>query len=176
MEKLNDEQRKLIEDNYSLISFFYKTYFSRFEDYYEYKSLAHIAICKAALKYKEGRGEFSTFFYHVLKTEIGHYDTMNGYDVRKANMEALSINSSPSNCDDDSLQFINLIPARDNVEDSAVEKVYWQSKIEKQTDRRQQVIRMRYEGYLQKEIGEKLGMTWQGVSDHLMKFKKSMGY
>lgn len=51
MKKLNDEQRKLIEDNYALIWHLHEKYFTKFTDFDTYMDLGRMAICKAALKW-----------------------------------------------------------------------------------------------------------------------------
>lgn len=55
MKKLNDEQRKLIEDNYSLIWHLHEKYFTKFTDFDTYMDLGRMAICKAALKWDESK-------------------------------------------------------------------------------------------------------------------------
>lgn len=177
MEKLNDEQRKLIEDNYSLIGYFYKKYFSTFEDYDEYKGLAHIAICKTATKYDPTKGKFGTIFYRIMRTEISHYYTTINYEVRRANLEALSLEKTPNGYDSESLKIGNIIPDhKQDVESMVVERVYFQMGFNKLSEKRKTIAKLRYLGYEQKEIGKIVGMTHQGVSDHLQKIKKVMRY
>lgn len=179
MEKLNDEQRKLIEDNYALISYFYKKYFSTFEDYDEYKGLAHIAICKTAAKYDPTKGRFGTIFFWALKTEISHYYTTINYEVRKANLEALSFEMplSLNRYDSTDLTVGNIVSdKKEDVGDVAVERVYFQTRFDKLSEKRKMIARLRYFGYEQKEIGKMIGMTHQGVSDHLQKIRKAMRY
>ena len=67
MKKLNDEQRKLIEDNYSLIWHLHEKYFTKFKDFDTYMDLGRMAICKAALKWDESKGNFGTYFRWVLQ-------------------------------------------------------------------------------------------------------------
>ena len=55
MKKLNDEQRKLIEDNYSLIWHLHEEHFTKFKDFDTYMDLGRMAICKAALKWDESK-------------------------------------------------------------------------------------------------------------------------
>ena len=73
MKKLNDEQRKLIEDNYSLIWHLHEKYFTKFKDFDTYMDLGRMAICKAALKWDESKGNFGTYFRWVLQSEINKY-------------------------------------------------------------------------------------------------------
>lgn len=177
MEKLNDEQRKLIEDNYKLVKFFYGRYFSSFEDFEEYKSLAHIALCNAALQYDKDKGKFSTIFFWALKTEISHYYINMGRDMRKVNTEALSFESIPNGYDSEDLKLENIISdGKEDIGNVAVERVYFKSRFDKLSEKRKTIAKLRYLGYEQKEIGKIVGMTHQGVSDHLQKIKRAMRY
>ena len=73
MKKLNDEQQRLIEDNYSLIWHLHEKYFTKFTDFDTYMDLGRMAICKAALKWDESKGNFGTYFRWVLQSEINKY-------------------------------------------------------------------------------------------------------
>jgi len=67
MQKLNEEQQKLVEDNYKLIYFFLKKYNLDNEDWYD---IAAIGLCKAAKAYKPGATKFSTYAMVVMLNEI----------------------------------------------------------------------------------------------------------
>jgi DNA-directed RNA polymerase specialized sigma subunit len=70
MKKLNDEQRKLIEDNYKLIRFLYRRSYTRVCSWEVFQGLGHEAICKAALGYDPSKGKFTTYFTWKIKQAI----------------------------------------------------------------------------------------------------------
>lgn len=64
MLELNDDQKKLVEDNHKLIWFVINKYHLDAEEYWD---ILAIALCKAAKRYKaEKKIKFSTFATHCL--------------------------------------------------------------------------------------------------------------
>ena len=61
--QLNDEQRKLVEDNHNLI---YQYLIDNKLPQDEYYDIAAIGLCKAALKYDTSKGAFSTYVYRAI--------------------------------------------------------------------------------------------------------------
>ena len=76
MKKLNDEQRKLIEDNYKLIRFLYRRSYTRVCSWEVFQGLGHEAMCKAALGYDPSKGKFTTYFTWKIKQAIAVTTTM----------------------------------------------------------------------------------------------------
>ena len=65
---MTDGQRKLVEENHSLIyDYLWKKHLS-IEEYYD---LAAIGLCKAAITYDGDKAAFSTYAYHCIHNEIG---------------------------------------------------------------------------------------------------------
>ena len=93
MKKLNDEQRKLIEDNYSLIWHLHEKYFTKFTDFDRYMDLGRMAICKAALKWDESKGTFGTYLFWVLRSEVNQYYTKWHRPTEKMNRNAESLDT-----------------------------------------------------------------------------------
>lgn len=176
MKKLNDEQRKLIEDNYSLIKYFYGSNFKNLIDYDTYLGIAHVAMCKAAYTYDSSKSKFTSYFFLKLKTDISRYFVSINRDVRKIHLDAISLESTLNGYDDENMTLENILPDKVDVIASAMEHVYWKAIIGSQPEIRQQIIKLRLQGYEQKEIGQMIGMTQQGVGGHLTRFKRVMGY
>ena len=151
MEKLNDEQRKLIEDNYKLIRFLYRRSYTRVCSWEVFQDLGHDAICKAALGYDSSKGKFSTYFTWKIKSEIGHYLRSINYDVRKANDGAVSLFTQIG--DDHKKKTITKLP-----------------------DRTKKMVQLTYEGYGREEVDKELNVSRSLVSTYIVDFKKSMGY
>ena len=50
-----------------------RSIFTKFKDFDTYMDLGRMAICKAALKWDESKGNFGTYFRWVLQSEINKY-------------------------------------------------------------------------------------------------------
>lgn len=176
MKKLNDEQRKLIEDNYSLVKYFYGKNFKNLIDYDTYLGIAHVAICKAAYTYDSSKSKFTSYFFLKLKTDISRYFKSINSEVRKIHLDAISLESTLNGYDDENMILENILPDKADVVISAIDHVYWETIFDRQSEVRQQIIKLRLQGYEQKEIGQMIGITQQGVYGHLNRFKRAMGY
>ena len=176
MEKLNDEQRKLIEDNYKLISFLYRRSYTRICSWEEFQGLGHEAICKAALGYDPSKGKFTTYFTWKIKQAIEHYFRCNNYDVRKANGCAVPISTPVAQTKKKTLTIEDTLQAFDDTAGTAVELVHWAEKINKLPDKIKKMIQLTYEGYGREEVAKKLNVSRSLVSMRIVEFKKSMGY
>lgn len=176
MKKLNDEQRKLIEDNYSLVKYFYGIKFKNLIDYDTYLGIAHVAICKAAYTYDSSKSKFTSYFFLKLKTDISRYFRSINSEVRRIHLDTISLESTLNGYDDENMVLENILPDKVDVVTSAMEYVYWKTIIDSQSEVKQKIIELRLQGYEQKEIGQMIGMTQQGVYGHLSRFKRAMGY
>lgn len=176
MKKLNDEQRKLIEDNYKLIRFLYRRSYTRVCSWEVFQGLGHEAMCKAALGYDPSKGKFTTYFAWKVKSEVGHYLTLINYDVRKANDGAMSLYTPVEDCKKKEITILDTLQARDNIADTVTEEIYWEEKINKLPDRTKKMIQLTYEGYGREEVAKKLNVSRSLVSMRIIEFKKSMGY
>lgn len=174
MEKLNDQQRKIIEENYKLIPYFYQKSFASMLEYEEYLGLAHEAICKAVRNYKPEKGTFSTLYFWQLRSRISHYFRVSNYQKRKINKETISLDTPLR--DFPELTLASVLSDTNDILDPILEMERWKEKIKKQPEKRQKIIFLRLIGYEQKEIAEKLNISRQAVSSQLMAFKKYMGY
>ena len=64
--RLNDEQRKLVEDNHNLIYTFMRSHGLEIEEWYD---VLAIALCKAAIGFN-GTSAFSTYAYKVMLNSV----------------------------------------------------------------------------------------------------------
>lgn len=73
--KLNDEQRKLVEQNHNLIYSAMRKFGIRRQDFDDYYGFAAIGLCKAAIDYDKTRSKsFSTYAYLCIQNEIMVYN------------------------------------------------------------------------------------------------------
>lgn len=71
--KLNDKQKKLVEDNHNLIYSYLKTNDLSMNDTEDWYGVAAIGLCHAALTYNEDKDvKFSTYAYVCIHHEITH--------------------------------------------------------------------------------------------------------
>lgn len=94
---LNDAQRQLVLDNYRLIGFTLKKYFSggcnlplSGEDLWQFCALA---LCEAARDYVPSKGEFSTIAIAYIRSALYRYTRGLYQDKRKANNCAVSLDA-----------------------------------------------------------------------------------
>lgn len=175
MKKLNDEQRKLIEDNYSLIWHLHEKYFTKFTDFDTYMDLDRMAICKAALKWDESKGAFGTFFRWVLQTEINQYYTKWYRPTEKMNRNAESLDTPLAGYEpEDDITIGTTLMSKDNVEDEVLTKVHFQNEFDKLAPRNKKIITLKQKGLTQRQIASQLGITHQWVSQNIVQFKKAL--
>lgn len=112
---LSNEQKKLVEDNISLIYYFIYKYNKYTLDLVD---VGYIGLCKAALTYnKDYNVEFSTY---ASKCILNAFNLQLRKDIKIKNHEVLSLNkplndNSTLN-DDDILEYMDLIPSSFNTE------------------------------------------------------------
>lgn len=152
MKKLNDEQRKLIEDNYSLIKYFYGRKFKNLIDYDTYLGVAHVAICKAAYTYDSSKSKFTSYFFLKLKTDISRYFRSINSEVRRVHLDAISLESTLNGYDDENMVLENILPDKVDVVASAMEYVYWKTIIDNQTEVRQKLLNFVYKDMSKKKL------------------------
>lgn len=68
-QKLNDEQKKITEDNLGLVYSAMRG-FHGVSDYEDLFGAGCVGLCKAALHWKEGKSPFSTYAYHFIRHEM----------------------------------------------------------------------------------------------------------
>ena len=68
---LNEQQKKLVEQNHKLIYYTLKKYKLNQEEYYD---ILAIGLCKAAIKFDPERSKFSTFAMKVMYNEFLQHD------------------------------------------------------------------------------------------------------
>ena len=164
--KLNDEQRKLVEDNYYLMYYFSGKHKVPLR---EYSDILAYALCKAAYYYDAKKGEFSTIAMLVMKNELLTEYTKNNA-MGKIPSEKLSHYEYP-------YQFENSIGSSDSPEKILLNKMNLNDTFNglmglMKKDRDKQIIIDRLNGMSLMEIGAKHNMTHQNVSTKLKNLKK----
>ena len=170
MKKLNDEQRKLVEDNEGLIWYIGSKYIGRgYNPNEEYGELA-LGLCRAALSYNKDSGvKFSTYASAVLTNVVKTYFRLAQCDKRKISLDTISLEQEVYERDGDSLCIDDRL-GTEYLEDSLVlfdlEDIL--------NERELMVCKLRYQGMNQTEIANMIGTTQAGVSRLLSKAKKKV--
>ena len=167
MKKLNEEQCKLVENNIPLIYYIAKRYPSFPIE--EEIGILHIALCKAALSFDDGKKvKFSTYASTVITNEILMYFR---YMNKPINSNVISIYTEfkARGDDDKPTQIIDTLSSG-NLDDNVI-----------QLDLKNELTEMEYnacmlasEGYNQKIIGEKLNLSQSYVSRVLKSAEKKL--
>lgn len=170
MKKLNDEQRKLVEDNEGLIWYIGSKYIGRgYNPNEEYGELA-LGLCRAALSYDKDSGvKFNTYASAVLVNVVKTYFRLAQCDKRKISSYTISLDQKVYERDGDSLCLDDMI-GTSYLEDSLI-----LFDLEDILDERElTVCKLRYQGMNQAEIASIIGISQAGVSRLLSKAKKKV--
>lgn len=170
MKKLNDEQRKLVEDNEGLIWYIGSKYIGRgYNPNEEYGELA-LGLCRAALSYNKDSGvKFSTYASAVLINVIKEY--FRSMQANKRKISSLSISlDQPVYEKDGGVLCIEDMLGTEYLEDSLI-----LFDLEDILDERElTVCKLRYQGMNQTEIANIIGISQVGVSRLLSRVKKKV--
>ena len=171
MNKLTEEQKKLVEDNHKLIySFIIKRNLS-IDEWYDV--LAY-ALCKAAATFNPEKAKFSTYVMKCMFNEYNMVLRSNNSNCRKANESALYYYDNIPLCNGgDDLIYLDVIEDKSciNVEDAVITKMSIQI-YDKLTDLQKQVFKLTLFGYTQIEIAEILDYSQGYISRILKKIRK----
>lgn len=134
----------MVEDNYKLIHGVMRDF--NLDD--EWSGLLAIELCKAVIKFNPDRGKLSTYYYERCKSLIN-------VERRKANSQKRSNNGI--------LQLNEELVDGDSMEVLVEENILLEQIINS-NPRYKEIIRLRYQGYNQTEIAEKMKMTQSQIS------------
>lgn len=159
---MTDEQKKLVEDNHSMIYLVIRKMGLPIEDNYD---LAAIGLCKAAMNYDSEKNTFSTFAYRCIKNEI-----MLDYKARNRQKRVLSENSisydAPimSQEEGENLSLLDQIKSNDSVENEALSRVMYEELVEQLGDTDSKVLPFFKRGLKQDEIAKIMGVSQASIS------------
>lgn len=148
---LNEQQRKLVEDNHSLI---YGYAHSRDIDLEEWYGILAIELCEAVKLYDSSKGSLSTIFYIKADNRMAN-------EYRK-NETAKRSNEGEIPFDENSEHLVGV-----NVEFDGLDLSWVEPNV-------QEIIKMRIDGYTQSEIADKVGLTQSYISKLLGEFRKEL--
>lgn len=162
---MTDEQKKLVEDNHSLIYLVINNMGLSVEDNYD---IAAIGLCNAAIGYDSKKYNFSTFAYKCIRNEI-----MKDFVAKKRQKRALDSNiisyDAPlrlkhDDGDGEEITLLEQIKSAESVESEAISRIMYAEVVQElgKTDRK--VLKFFEIGLKQREIAEIMGVTQANVS------------
>lgn len=162
---LNDKQRKLVEDNHSLIYFYAKKYKVPIEEYYDVLAMA---LCYAAYNYDESKGAFSTLAIKTMYFKMQHEFV---YNTKQSQVPIDKIIHY-----ENTYQMEDMITSHDSPERITIGKFSyndtWNNILNlTKNEKHKNILRYRLQGLTVQEIAKKIGITHQNVSCTLRKLK-----
>ena len=166
---MTEEQKKLAEENHSLIYFYARKYHISKKDFEDMYGILAIGLCKAARDYDESRGSaFSTVAMGYMLNECRNAYRCDKYKNGKLNICSYN-NIFPLSDDDGTAEYINVIEGKSDVWDdiNLIEFNQFDEQLRK-------IAYLSYLGYNQQEIAEKVEITQSLVSRKLKKIRKEI--
>lgn len=166
MIKMNSTQRKLVEDNHKLIYSFLQRHNLPLDAEEDWYGTAALGLCRAAVLYDSDKGAFSTYAYQAMLMSVREVVRSKNKDI-----QATYYLDSPIPLTD--MFLLDIIPDNDDVTKyvdtlSIVKKTY-----DKMSARNKEVIALAIgKGMKYNAIGARLGITRQGVSRIVNRFRK----
>ena len=121
MKKLNEKQKKLVEENYGLMGKFCKLHNIKFEDY---SDILSIALCESALLYDETKEciKFTTYAFRLMKNRWINEYKKNNFKQSKIPQEKIVYGDSYLNDDAELGSLFDNIASTDNIEEIVIFK------------------------------------------------------
>lgn len=165
--QLNDEQRKLVEDNHNLI---YQYLIDNKLPQDEYYDIAAIGLCKAALKYDTSKGAFSTYVYRAIQNNISR----NKVTEKRHTVSAMSYNVMASvHGEETDVEYIETFLSNTDVENENVAKTFFKWFIEYMSLRELQIMYCKSKNMTDREIGKKYNVTHAAISSVWRRIKNA---
>ena len=162
--KLNEEQKKLVEDNHSLIYWFAKKYHVPIEDYYDVLAQG---LCMAAYHYDPSKCSFSTYAYLCMNTEmhVEYRKTLRKSEIPQGNIFHY----------ENAWQLSDLIPTNEKTENKVIDKISYENLIsllnDILNDKDKEVLSYILNGLTMREIAKIEGTSHQAIHNRMKKIR-----
>lgn len=169
MKRLNDEQRRLVEENTALVGFTMAKYFPNTipeGEWEDFAQIGTIGLCKAALKYDTEKGKFSGYAVEAIRREIKR-EFIDRYRVKRKHEALLTLEART---DDD--RALEEVLADDQPGVELVVSIHVAIEALPQFDRR--VMQAALDGMPRKKIAAMLGCKRQWVDYCLKRARQTM--
>lgn len=172
--KLNDEQKKLVEDNINLIYNTIKLMNNKTNNI-DLIDIGYIALCKSALTYDDSKSKFSTYATNCIRNDYKKYYETNSTYKRKSNFRTISLNQIKEDGQDEMIDFISY--EKDDI-DELITKQYLDNLINKllycfrRGEKATKIIHLLQKEYTIPQIAEELNMTRTAVTTQICVIRK----
>lgn len=158
--KLNEDQRKMVEENLKLVPFTITRFIGKSKlDGEDAMSIGYLGLCKAALSYKPGRGNFSTYAVKSIKNAILREFQSNNCKCRHTELEVISLNQTIPYLEDSNELFEVIVDRSVDVESEVINRIVCRDILE----RIPVAKRIYYDGESPKDVAKEKKMTKQHV-------------
>lgn len=159
---MNDEQRKLVEDNIGLvgktISKYYKQHLGD-EDIYQ---IGCIGLIKAVMNYGKPDVAFSTYAVYTIRNALYQHFQEIGRVKRKSNINTQSIYEKVKGTYD--IEFYEAITNGVDFTDKTLLRISLQSAFKQLDERNQKILMLYIQGYTFREMSSQMDITHQRIS------------
>lgn len=170
--KLNDEQRKMVEQNHNLIYSAMRNYGIFDENFDEYYGAAAIGLCKAVLNYNSRTNNtLSTFAYACINNELYSQIRASNTESNKLNNNALSYNATYITPSGDETSGEEFMLVQKNFEKNLVFKLLFQDTIRILDNKEREIVLLRVDGHTYQEIAQHYGISRQAISNKMKKIQ-----
>ena len=160
--KLTEEQRKIVEENHSLIYLVIRNMGLLVEEHYD---IAAIGLCKAALSYDSEKSSFSTYACRCIRNEILYDFRARKMPKRVISEQLVSYDAPVMSADEtEKIALIDCIKAKGSTENEALSKVMYEEVIRNLGDVDSKVLPLFQQGYKQAEIAKIMGVSQANIS------------
>lgn len=165
---MNEEQKKLVEDNMNLVYFIISKYFPSYIQNEDVIQEGMIGLCKAAMKYDETKCQFSTFASTCILNTIRQY-----FNKQNKHNGVLSLDYPVIGESGDITSFGDYAVGEEDI--NYVDDSYYQSQLKKMRPIERKIFELLEQGYNTVEIGKMIGTGKANVSRIKRKYEKKWG-
>ena len=165
--KLTEEQKKLVEENHSLIYWFAKKYHIPIEDYYDVLAQG---LCMAAYHYDPSKCSFSTYAYLCMNTEmhVEYRKTLRKSEIPQGNIFHY----------ENAWQLSDLIPTNEKTENKVIDKISYENLTSLLSDilndKDKEVLSYILNGLTMREIAKIEGTSHQAIHNRMKKIREKV--
>ena len=173
--KLNDEQRKLVEQNHNLIYSAMRKFGVRNEKFDDYYDVAAIGLCKAVMSYDpDKQTALSTLVYSCIKNELYDQFRSEKTESNQFNQQILSYNVLCKTAENQNSTMEDIVLVDKNFEENLISMLIFRDRIRTLMDKDKQMIYLRISGYTYDEIAKEFCISKQAVHQKMNRLKAKL--
>lgn len=172
--RLNDKQRKLVEQNHNLIYSAMRKFGIRNEKFDDYYGVAAIGLCKAIVYYNpDKQTALSTLVYSCIKNEL--YDQFDSERSKSMQFNKMVLPyDNVTDLSEDSKSAEEFLLVENNFEENLISTLLFEKIIRTLNNNQQKLVRLRLNGYTYSEIAKMQGVSRQAIQDRIHTIQKKI--